>query len=169
VLHAEACFHLLHRVIVEQAAGITPADQRLDARDVAGGEAMLRLKLQQSIERTVCPGAARVEFRLEPVSLNGERAAETVEHGGAPACRGGGPDIIPPLLNSLIGLQKDTALVNVIGSIDAFNQSIIIATNNFNLSPVTTVALLFIVITIPQARLVDRLIERDRRRMRIGS
>jgi polar amino acid transport system permease protein len=77
--------------------------------------------------------------------------------------------IIPPLLNSFIGLQKDTALVNVIGSIDAFNQSIIIATNNFNLSPVTTVALLFIVITIPQARLVDRLIERDRRRMRIGS
>ena len=77
--------------------------------------------------------------------------------------------IIPPLLNSFIGLQKDTALVNVIGSIDAFNQSIIIASNNFNLSPVTTVAIFFIVITIPQARLVDRLIERDRRRMRVGS
>jgi polar amino acid transport system permease protein len=76
--------------------------------------------------------------------------------------------IIPPLLNSFIGLQKDTALVNVIGSIDAFNQSIIIASNNFNLSPVTTVAILFIVITIPQARLVDRMIERDRRRMRTG-
>ena len=77
-------------------------------------------------------------------------------------------NIIPPLLNSFIGLQKDTALVNVIGTIDAFNQSIIIASNNFNLSPVTTVAMLFIVITIPQARLVDRLIERDRRRMRVG-
>lgn len=76
--------------------------------------------------------------------------------------------IIPPLLNSFIGLQKDTALVNVIGTIDAFNQSIIIASNNFNLSPVTTVAIFFIVITIPQARLVDRLIERDRRRMRVG-
>jgi polar amino acid transport system permease protein len=77
--------------------------------------------------------------------------------------------IIPPLLNSFIGLQKDTALVNVIGSIDAFNQSIIIASNNFNLSPVTTVAIFFIIITIPQARLVDRLIERDRRRMRVGA
>lgn len=76
--------------------------------------------------------------------------------------------IIPPLLNSFIGLQKDTALVNVIGTIDAFNQSIIIASNHFNLSPVTTVAILFIVITIPQARLVDRMIARDRRRMRIG-
>lgn len=77
--------------------------------------------------------------------------------------------MIPPLLNSFIGLQKDTALVNVIGTLDAFNQSIIIASNHFNLSPVTTVAILFIIITIPQARLVNRLIERDRRRMRIGA
>jgi polar amino acid transport system permease protein len=77
-------------------------------------------------------------------------------------------NIIPPLLNSFIGLQKDTALVNVIGTIDAFNQSIIVASNNFNLSPVTTVALLFVVITIPQTRAVDRLIERDRRRRRVG-
>ncbi|MBZ9798450.1 amino acid ABC transporter permease [Mesorhizobium sp. ES1-4] len=77
-------------------------------------------------------------------------------------------NIIPPMLNSFISLQKDTALVNVIGTIDAFNQSIIVASNNFNLSPVTTVALLFIAITIPQTRLVDRMIARDRRRMRIG-
>ncbi len=78
-------------------------------------------------------------------------------------------NMIPPLLNSFIGLQKDTALVNVIGTLDAFNQSIIIASNHFNLSPVTTVAILFVIITIPQARLVDRLIERDRRRMRVGA
>ncbi|MET1026108.1 MAG: amino acid ABC transporter permease [Dongiaceae bacterium] len=76
--------------------------------------------------------------------------------------------IIPPLLNDFISLQKDTALVNVIGAIDAFNQAKIIASNHFNLSPVTTVAILFIVITIPQARFVDRLVERDQRRMRAG-
>jgi len=76
--------------------------------------------------------------------------------------------IIPPLLNDFIGLQKDTALVNVIGTIDAFNQAKIIASNHFNLSAVTTVAILFVVITIPQARLVDRLVERDQRRMRAG-
>lgn len=76
--------------------------------------------------------------------------------------------IIPPLLNNFIGLQKDTALVNVIGTIDAFNQSIIVASNNFNLSAVTTVAALFVIITIPQARLVDWMIARDRRRMRVG-
>ncbi len=69
--------------------------------------------------------------------------------------------IIPPLLNDFIGLQKDTALVNVIGTIDAFNQSRILASNNFNLSTVTIVAILFVLITIPQARLVDRLLEKD--------
>ena len=74
--------------------------------------------------------------------------------------------IIPPLLNDFIGLQKDTALVNVIGSIDAFNQAKILASNRFNLSTVTTVAFLFIAITIPQARWVDRLLERDAKRTR---
>lgn len=77
-------------------------------------------------------------------------------------------NIIPPLMNNCISLQKDTALVAIIGTIDAFNQSKIIAANNFNLSAVTTVAILFIVITIPQARIVDRLIDRDRKRMRAG-
>ncbi len=76
--------------------------------------------------------------------------------------------IIPPLLNDFIGLQKDTALVNVIGTIDAFNQAKIVASNHFNLSSVTTVAFLFVLITIPQARFVDRLIERDQSRMRAG-
>lgn len=72
--------------------------------------------------------------------------------------------MIPPLLNNFISLQKDTALVSVIGAIDAFNQAKIIASNEFNLSAVTTVAFLFVLITIPQARFVDRLIERDKRR-----
>jgi polar amino acid transport system permease protein len=76
--------------------------------------------------------------------------------------------IIPPLLNDFISLQKDTALVSVIGTIDSFNQSKIIASNHFNLSSVMTVAFLFVLITIPQTRLVDRLIERDQRRMRAG-
>lgn len=77
-------------------------------------------------------------------------------------------NIIPPLMNNCISLQKDTALVAIIGTIDAFNQSKIIAANHFNLSAVTTVAILFVVVTIPQARLVDRLSDRDRRRMRAG-
>jgi polar amino acid transport system permease protein len=76
--------------------------------------------------------------------------------------------ILAPLLNDFIGLQKDTALVQVIGVIDAFNQSRIIASNAFNLSAVTIVAILFVLITIPQARFVDKLIERDNARIRAG-
>ena len=76
--------------------------------------------------------------------------------------------IMAPLLNDFIGLQKDTALVQVVGVIDAFNQSRIIASNAFNLSAVTIVAILFVLITIPQARFVDRLIDRDNARLRAG-
>ncbi len=76
--------------------------------------------------------------------------------------------IIPPLLNDFIGLQKDTALVQVVGIIDAFNQSKIYASNKFNLSAVTTVGILFVLFTIPQARFVDRLIAREKRRTQAG-
>ena len=76
--------------------------------------------------------------------------------------------IIAPLLNDFIGLQKDTALVQVLGVTDAFNQSKIIAANAFNLSAVTVVAVLFVLVTIPQARLVDRLVEADNARMKAG-
>ena len=76
--------------------------------------------------------------------------------------------IVPPLLNDFIGLQKDTALVAIIGVIDSFNQAKIIASNHFNLSPVTTVGVLFVLVTIPQARFVDRLLEREKRRTQAG-
>ena len=76
--------------------------------------------------------------------------------------------IVAPLLNDFIGLQKDTALVQVVGVVDAFSQSKIISANAFNLSAVTVVAILFVLITIPQARLVDRMLDRDNARMRAG-
>ena len=43
-----------------------------------------------------------------------------------------------------------------------------IASNAFNLSAVTIIAILFVLITIPQARWVDRLLEREQRRTRAG-
>jgi polar amino acid transport system permease protein len=77
--------------------------------------------------------------------------------------------IIPPLLNEFIALQKDTALVSVVGVVDSFNQSMLIATNHYNLSVVTTVAVLFIAISIPQSRFVERMMQRDRARLRAGA
>ncbi|MFJ4210875.1 amino acid ABC transporter permease [Paenarthrobacter sp. NPDC089675] len=68
--------------------------------------------------------------------------------------------VIPPLLSMFIALQKDTSLVNVIGTLDAFNQAKFYSSASFNLSSVTLVAVLFIIITIPQTRLVDWLLGR---------
>lgn len=76
--------------------------------------------------------------------------------------------VIPPLLTMFIGLQKDTALVNVIGAMDAFNQAKYVAATQFNLSSVTLVAILFVVVTIPQTRLVDWWLDRSKK-MRGGS
>ena len=70
--------------------------------------------------------------------------------------------VIPPLLNDFIGLQKDTALVSILGVVDTFRQAQILKSANFNFTPLMTTALIFLVITIPMTRLVDRLAARDR-------
>jgi len=77
--------------------------------------------------------------------------------------------VIPPLLNDFISLQKDTALLSIAGISEAFQVSTYWQSLTFNLSPVIVVAGLFIVITIPQARFVDYLIERDARRRAGGA
>ena len=72
--------------------------------------------------------------------------------------------VVPPLLNDFIGLQKDTALVGFLGSVEAFRQSQIDANATFNYTPYLAAAVLFVALTIPLARLTDWLIARDRRR-----
>jgi polar amino acid transport system permease protein len=76
--------------------------------------------------------------------------------------------VIPPLLNDFIGLQKDTALVALIGPVEAFRQSQIEVAGSFNYTPYLATALLFVLLTIPLARLTDWLIARDRRRQLAG-
>ena len=72
--------------------------------------------------------------------------------------------VIPPLLNDFIGLQKDTALVSVLGSIEAARAAQIYSASEFNYASYVVAALLFVLITIPLARFTDRLIARDKRR-----
>ena len=72
--------------------------------------------------------------------------------------------VIPPLLNDFIGLQKDSALVALIGPVEAFRQSQIEVAGSFNYTPYLATALLFVLLTIPLARLTDWLVARDRRR-----
>ena len=76
--------------------------------------------------------------------------------------------VIPPLLNDFIGLQKDTALVSVLGSIEAARAVQIYGAEQFNYSAYVVAALLFVLVTIPLARFTDHLIARDRRRREAG-
>ena len=63
----------------------------------------------------------------------------------------------PPLLNDFIALQKDVALIAIIGVTgEAFRQAQIDASTIFNYTPMVAAALLYLTITIPLARLLDR-------------
>jgi polar amino acid transport system permease protein len=77
--------------------------------------------------------------------------------------------VIPPLLNDFIGLQKDTALVGILGSVEAFKQAQIEVSADFNFTHYLVAATLFVAITIPLARFTDWLVARDRRRRQAGS
>jgi polar amino acid transport system permease protein len=72
--------------------------------------------------------------------------------------------VIPPLLNDFIALQKETALVGVLGPIEAARQAQIDSGRTFNFTAYLVAALLFLVITIPLTRLTDHLVARQRRR-----
>jgi polar amino acid transport system permease protein len=76
--------------------------------------------------------------------------------------------VIPPLLNDFISLQKDTALVSVLGSSEANRAAEIYSDTTFNYSSYTVAAILFLLLTIPLARFTDRLIARDRARRLAG-
>ena len=78
-------------------------------------------------------------------------------------------NVIPPLLNDFISLQKDTALVGVLGAIEALQAAGIYADTFFNYSSYTVAAILFLILTIPLARFTDGVIERDRRRRLAGA
>jgi polar amino acid transport system permease protein len=62
----------------------------------------------------------------------------------------------PPLLNDFIALQKDVALVSLLGVGEAFQKANVITASTFNYTPLMAAALLYLCVTIPLARLVDR-------------
>lgn len=74
-------------------------------------------------------------------------------------------NVVPPLLNAFISLQKGTALVSLLGVLDAMNYAQNVSSFTASLAPFTGVAICYLVITIPLTRLTDYLEERNRRRM----
>jgi polar amino acid transport system permease protein len=62
----------------------------------------------------------------------------------------------PPLLNDFIALQKDVALISIIGPQEAFRIAQAESALDFNYTPLVAAAILYLAITIPLARLLDR-------------
>jgi len=76
--------------------------------------------------------------------------------------------VIPPLLNDFIALMKDTSLVSVLGAIEVVQAGRDVQSEFFNGSALVLGALFFLVVTIPLARVVDRLIARQQGRIGRG-
>jgi polar amino acid transport system permease protein len=74
--------------------------------------------------------------------------------------------VIPPLLNDFVGLQKDTAIVSVIGVTEAASLAQQFSNNNGDFPSLLVAAVFFILLTIPLARFTDYLVSQRERRER---
>lgn len=73
--------------------------------------------------------------------------------------------VIPPLLNDFIALQKDTALLAILGVVvEMFRKAQIESSFTFNFTPYVVAAVFFIALTVPLSRYADWIAERQRRR-----
>jgi polar amino acid transport system permease protein len=69
--------------------------------------------------------------------------------------------VAPPLLNDFIALQKDVALVSILGPQEAFRVAQVFAASTFNYTPLLAAAALYLCVTIPLTRIVDRMQNRS--------
>jgi polar amino acid transport system permease protein len=76
--------------------------------------------------------------------------------------------VIPPLLNDFIALMKDTSLVGVIALLEVVEAGQTVQAETLNSSALTLGALMFLVVTLPLARIVDRYIAREQGRFQRG-
>jgi polar amino acid transport system permease protein len=76
--------------------------------------------------------------------------------------------VIPPLLNDFIALMKDTSLVSILGAAEVVYVGRQIQSDIFNGSALVMGAILFLIVTIPLARLVDYMINRQQARYQRG-
>ena len=74
--------------------------------------------------------------------------------------------VMPPLLNDFVSLQKDTALVATAGLVEILREAQVNASRDFNFTPYVVAACFFILLTVPLARLADRMARRQLSRER---
>jgi polar amino acid transport system permease protein len=73
-------------------------------------------------------------------------------------------NVVPALLNGLVSLQKDVALVSVLGVREAVRAAEIYTSRTFNYTSFVAATVLFLLISIPAARFADWYTARDRAR-----
>jgi polar amino acid transport system permease protein len=72
--------------------------------------------------------------------------------------------IVPPMMNTFVSLQKDVALVSLIGPVEILRQAGIDKATYANFTPYVAASLIFLTLTIPCTRLADWLLARQRAR-----
>jgi polar amino acid transport system permease protein len=73
-------------------------------------------------------------------------------------------NVLPALLNGAVSLQKDVALLSVIGVREAVREASIYTARTFNYSSYIVAAILFLLASVPLARYTDRVARRDQER-----
>jgi polar amino acid transport system permease protein len=73
--------------------------------------------------------------------------------------------VVPPLMNDFVSMQKDVALVSIVGPVEVLRQAGIENARDFNFTHYVAAAILFLCISIPLTRLTDWLLSRERRMM----
>jgi polar amino acid transport system permease protein len=76
--------------------------------------------------------------------------------------------VVPPLLNDLVSLQKDSGLISVLGAIDAIKAAQVVTARTFNFTPYVVAGVLFVLLTIPLTRITDHISSRMERERAIG-
>lgn len=73
--------------------------------------------------------------------------------------------VVPPLMNDLVSLQKDVALISVLGPVEALRRAGIEQSRLFDFTPYVAAAVLFLCVSVPLTRITDHLMTRERRLM----
>lgn len=69
--------------------------------------------------------------------------------------------VMPPLMNDVVSLQKDSGLIAVLGAVDAIRAAQIATATDFNYTPYVVAGALFVCLTVPMARFTDRVARRQ--------
>ncbi len=71
-------------------------------------------------------------------------------------------NVVPALMNTVVSLQKDVALLSILGIREAVREAEIYTARTFNYTSYVVATLLFLAVSVPLTRLVDWYTARDR-------